>query len=79
MLINLKWIEELKFCNFCNRANVFSYSLDIAASHATTQVNEKNTVLTVPYMITKKQRDVISKCAELAGFHIVQVSVNIYR
>ena len=70
--------RSFKFCNFCIRANVFSYSLDIAASHATTQVNEKNTVLTVPYMITKKQRDVISKCAELAGFHIVQVSVNIY-
>ena len=64
---------------FCIEANVFSYLLDIAASHATTQVNEKNTVLTVPYTITKKQRDVISKCAELAGFHIVQVSVNIYR
>ena len=49
---------------------------DIAASHATTQVDEKNTVLTVPYNFTKKQRNVISKCAELAGFHVVQVKYN---
>jgi len=55
------------------QTHIFKYMHDIAASHATTQVNEKNTVLTVPYTITKKQRDVISKCAELAGFHIVQV------
>jgi len=55
------------------QTHIFKYMHDIAASHATTQVNEKNTVLTVPYFFTKKQRDVISKCAELAGFHVVQV------
>ena len=49
--------------------------IDIAASHATAQVDEKNTVLTVPYSFTKKQRDIMSKSAELAGFHVVQVRV----
>ena len=36
-------------------------------------MEQKNTVLTVPYHFSKKQRGVISKCAELAGFHVVQV------
>lgn len=55
------------------QTRIFKYMHDIAASHATSEVEQKNTVLTVPYYFSKKQRDVISKCAEVAGFHVVQV------
>lgn len=55
------------------QTHIFKYMHDIAASHATTQVEEKNTVLTVPYNFTSKQRNIMLKCAEHAGFHVVQV------
>merc|ERR1719510_2756412 len=55
------------------QTHIFKYMHDIAASHATAQVEEKNAVLTVPYYFSKKQRKVMSKCAEIAGFRVVQV------
>ena len=73
-LIGLKfvyiWTVDLNF-------SIFLPS-DIAASHATAQVDEKNTVLTVPYYFTKKQRNVMTKCAEMAGFNVVQVRLKLY-
>ena len=49
---------------------------DIAAAHATAdEVEQKNTVLTVPYHFSLEHRGIVSKCAELAGFHVVQVKI----
>ena len=79
---------EIGFIGFINlytfelQTLIFQVSIflpsDIAASHATAQVDEKNTVLTVPYYFTKKQRNVMTKCAEMAGFNVVQVRLKLY-
>jgi len=54
-------------------SHIFKYMHDIAASHATDNVEAKNTVLTVPFGYTSAQRDAVARCAEAAGFHVVQV------
>ncbi len=48
-------------------------SPDIALSHATTDVDEHNTVLTVPLDFDAAQRKAATKAAEAAGFRVVQV------
>ena len=46
---------------------------DIALSHATTDVDEHNTVITVPLDFDQNQRKAVAKAAEAAGFQVVQV------
>lgn len=54
-------------------SHIFKYMHEIAASHATDNVDAKNTVLTVPFGYDSAQREAVSKAAEAAGFHVVQV------
>ena len=51
---------------------------DIALSHATTDVDEHNTVLTVPLDFNQTQRKIVTKAAEAAGFKVVQVCLIIF-
>jgi len=55
------------------QSHIFKYMHDIAASHATDNVDVKNTVLTVPFNFTKDQREAVAGCAQAAGFNVVQV------
>jgi molecular chaperone DnaK (HSP70) len=53
--------------------HIYKYMHDIAASHCT-NVDESNTVITVPLGFTEDQRRAVSACAAAAGFRVVQVS-----
>ncbi len=64
-------------CRFCNWRISISFS-DIALSHATTDVDEHNTVLTVPLDFDAAQRKAATKAAEAAGFRVVQVIVFLF-
>jgi len=55
------------------QSHIFKYMHDIAVSHATDNVDAKNTVVTVPFDFTRAQRDAVASCAQAAGFHVVQV------
>ena len=52
--------------------HIYKYMHDIAASHCT-NVDESNTVITVPLGFTEGQRQAVTKCAVAAGFRVVQV------
>jgi molecular chaperone DnaK (HSP70) len=51
---------------------LLTFLSDIALSHATTDVDEHNTVVTVPIDFGQEQRKEMTKAAELAGFKVVQ-------
>ena len=59
---------------YCTHLKFVLFS-DIALSHATTDVDEHNTVLTVPLDFNQAQRKIVTKAAEAAGFNVVQVSL----
>lgn len=52
--------------------HIYAYMHDIAASHCA-NVDESNTVITVPLGFTDAQRETVKKCATAAGFRVVQV------
>lgn len=52
---------------------IYKYMHDIALSHASAEVDEKNTVVTVPLDFDANRRRLVAECAESAGFHVVQV------
>jgi molecular chaperone DnaK (HSP70) len=52
--------------------HIYKYMHDIAASHCT-NVDESNTVITVPLSFTESQRATVAECAAAAGFRVVQV------
>jgi len=52
--------------------HLYSYMHDIAASHCA-NVDESNTVVTVPLGFTQEQRQTVKQCANAAGFRVVQV------
>ena len=45
---------------------------DIAASHCA-NVDDSNTVITIPLSYAADKREAVSACAEKAGFRVVQV------
>jgi len=53
--------------------HVYKYIHDIAESHSSTDVDQNNTVLTVPLSYTRQEREAVAKCAKDAGFNVVQV------
>lgn len=53
--------------------HVYKYVHAIAESHSSTDVNQNNTVLTVPLSYTAADRAAVAKCAKEAGFNVVQV------
>ena len=55
--------------------HIYTYMHDIAASHCA-DVNESNTVITVPLGYTQEQREVVKLCATAAGFRVVQVNLH---
>jgi molecular chaperone DnaK (HSP70) len=46
---------------------------DTAVSHASAEVSEKNTVITVPLEFNATQRSLVTDCATKAGFNVAQV------
>ena len=53
--------------------HIYKYMHDIAASHCA-NVDESNTVITVPLGFTEEQRETVKKSATAAGFRVVQVN-----
>lgn len=51
---------------------MYAYMHDIAASHCS-NVDESNTVISVPLGYSQEQRDLVKSCAAAAGFSVVQV------
>ena len=52
--------------------HIYKYMHDIAASHCA-NVDESNTVITVPLGFSEEQRETVKKSATAAGFRVVQV------
>ena len=52
--------------------HLYSYMHDIAASHCA-NVDESETVLTVPLGFNQNQRETVQRCATQAGFRVGQV------
>jgi len=62
------------------QSHVFKYMYDIACSHgdlgdvdSDDEDGGHSTVLTVPFDFSQEERDVVAKCAQQAGFRVVQV------
>jgi len=53
--------------------HVYKYVREIAASHSATDVDQNNTVVTVPLDYSRQEREAVAKCAKDAGFNVVQV------
>jgi len=54
--------------------HIYAYMHDIAAAHCS-NVDQSNTVITVPLGFKKELKDLVKTCATSAGFNVVQVVV----
>jgi len=52
--------------------HIYKYMHDIAAAHCA-NVDDSNTVITIPLSYAADKREAVSACAEKAGFRVVQV------
>ena len=57
--------------------HIYTYMHDIAASHCS-DVNDSNTVITVPLGYSQEQREIIKQGATAAGFRVVQVESRLF-